>query len=140
MPTAFDLRPAGKADFDFCWPIYRDALQPLTEWREPEQRRIVEKALADASSSILRSKGTDAGWVHVEENSQVILLRQLVVLPALRNAGLGGGFLSWMKERADRKRKDLNVEIVANSPARRLLERLDFKAVPGTGPIVKMRY
>ncbi len=144
MPLSFDLRPAGKADFDFCWAIYRDALRPLmeppAEWREPEQHRVVERAMADVGSSILRSAGADAGWLHVEENRQVIQLRQLLVLPALRNRGLGGSFLTWMKERADRKRKDLTVEVMANSPARRLLERLDFKPVPGTGPTVTMRY
>ena len=38
------------------------------------------------------------------------------------------------------KHKDLTVEMMANSPARRLLERLAFKAVPGTGRLVTMRY
>jgi GNAT superfamily N-acetyltransferase len=144
MPLSFELRPAGKADFDFCWPIYRDALQPLmeapTEWREPEQHRIVERALADAGSSILRLEGADAGWLHMQENNQVIQLRQFLVLPAMRNRGLGGSFLTWMKQRADRKRKDLTVEVMTSSPARRLLERLDFKPVPGSGATVTMRY
>jgi len=144
MPLSFDLRPAAKSDIAFCWPIYRDTLKPLMEaptyWHEADQRRIVERALADAGASILRSQGTDAGWLHVEENSQVIGLKQLLVLPALRNRGLGTSLLGWMKERADRKRKDLIVEVMANSPARGLLERLDFKAVPGSSRTVTMRY
>jgi GNAT superfamily N-acetyltransferase len=144
MAPAFNLRPAAKSDFDFCWPIYRDALQPLTkpplEWREPDQRRIVERALAHTGSSILRSEGTDAGWLHVEETGQVIQLKQLVLVPSMRNQGLGTSFLDWMKERADRKRKDLNAELMTNSPARRLLERLGFKAVVSSGPVVTMRY
>ena len=144
MPASFDLRPAAKADFAFCWPIYRDALQPLTqppgEWREPDQRRIVERALAHAGASILRSEGADAGWLHVEETGQVIQLKQLVLVPAMRNRGLGTSFLDWMKERADRKRKDLNAELMTNSPARHLLERLGFKAVMTTDNKVTMRY
>ncbi|HYD04238.1 MAG TPA: GNAT family N-acetyltransferase [Reyranella sp.] len=144
MALSFDLRPAAKSDFAFCWPIYRDALQPLmeppAEWREPDQRRVVERALADAGSSILRSEGADAGWLHVEENGQIILLKQLHLLPAMRNRGLGTSFLTWMKERADRKRKDLNAELATNSPARRLLERLGFKAVTTAGHTLTMRY
>ena len=132
MPLSFELRPAAKADFAFCWPIYRDALQPLmeppTEWREPDRRRIVERALADAGSSILHSEGADVGWLHVAETGQVIELKQFHLLPAVRNRGLGTSFLDWMKARADRKRKDLTAEIMTNSPARRLLERLGFKA------------
>jgi GNAT superfamily N-acetyltransferase len=144
MPLSFNLRPAAKADFDFCWPIYRDAVQPLTrpplEWREPDHQRIVERALADAGSSILRFEGSDAGWLHVEETGQVIHLKQFLLVPAMRNRGLGTSFLDWMKERADRKRKDLNAELLSNSPARRLLERLGFKAVVTSGPTVTMRY
>lgn len=141
MPPAVDLRPAAKSDLDFCWPIYRDTLKPLTEdWREADHHRIVERALGDSGSSILRSEGSDAGWLHVEENGQIIRLRQFLVVPALRNRGIGTGFLTWMKDRADRKRKDLNVELLANSDARRLLERMGFKPVPGTGRMVTMRY
>ena len=144
MPLAFNLRPASKHDFEFCWPIYRDALQPLAmppkQWSEPEQRRIVEQALADTGSSILRSEGTDAGWLQVEETGQVIRLKQFLLAPAMRNRGLGTGFLNWMKERADRKRKDLTAEVLPNSRALHLLERLGFKAVPGSAATVTMRY
>ena len=142
MPTSFELRPAAKADFNFCWPIYRDALQPLmaADWKEPDQRRLVERALADAGSSVLRSDKADAGWLHMTENSQIILLKQLHLLPALRNRGLGTSFIDWMKERADRKRKDLNAELMSNSPARKLLERLGFKPVTTSGSTLTMRY
>jgi GNAT superfamily N-acetyltransferase len=144
MPPAFDLRGARPSDFAFCWPIYRDAMQPLTEalmeWHEPSQRRVVELALADAGASILRSGGAESGWLHVQETPHVIQLRQLFVLPAARNRGLGTSFLTWMKERADRKRKDLNAELMSNSPARKLLERLGFKAVNTSGQTLTMRY
>ena len=65
MPLAFELRAAGAPDFAFCWPIYRDAMQLLTqelgEWREPAQQRVVELALGDAGASILQAEGADAG-------------------------------------------------------------------------------
>ena len=144
MPQSFALRPATKADFEFCWPIYHDAVRPLmeppTDWHEPDHRRIVERALADTGSSILRSQETDAGWLYVTENSQVINVKQLLVVPYLRNRGIGTGFLEWMKGRADRKHKDLTVELMATSAASRLLERLGFRIVPGTGRILVMRY
>ncbi len=144
MPSSFDLRSANPADFAFCWPIYRDAMQPLTqaltEWREPEQRRIVERALADSGSSILRTEGSEAGWLHVEETRHAIMLRQLQILPEKRNQGIGTSFMNWMKERADRKRKDLTLDVLTNNPARGLFERLGFKAVTTSGNQVEMRY
>ena len=137
--TSLEVEPPGSDALGERVPV-----QPRVEVDRRAQalreRRVVERALADAGSSILRSQGADAGWLHVEENSQVIQLKQLLVLTALRNRGLGTSFLSWMKERADRKRKDLTVEVMTTSPARRLLERLDFKAVPTQGNTVTMRY
>ena len=40
-------------------------------------------------ASILRSQGADAGWLHVKEDGQVISLKQLLIMPDLRNRGLG---------------------------------------------------
>lgn len=141
MSTPFDLRPAVKGDLDFCWPIYRDSVQPLAAtWDEAAQRRVVEQALAHAGTSILRAGTADKGWLQVAESRHVVELKQFFVLPAARNKGLGTAFLTWMKERADRKRKDLTVEMMANSPARGLLERLGFKPVTTAGGKITLRY
>jgi GNAT superfamily N-acetyltransferase len=141
MPIAFELRPAAKADLAFCWPIYRDALQPLTaNWNEAEHQRLVEKAVGHAGTSILLSDKADKGWVEVAEDNGSVQLRQLFILPAARNGGLGTSFLNWMKERADRKRKDLLLDVLANSPAKGLCERLGFKAVKTADNKVTMRY
>lgn len=141
MPPAFELRPAVKADLAFCWPIYRDAMQPLTaNWNEAEHQRLVEKAVGHAGTSILCSDKTDKGWVEVAEDNGSVQLKQLFILPAARNAGLGTSFLNWMKERADRKRKDLLLDVAANSPAKGLCERLGFKAVKTADNKVTMRY
>lgn len=144
MPLAFDLRPATKSDLDFCWPIYRDAMKPLTEavspWNEAAQQKVVEQAVADAGTSILRQAGADVGWVQVEETRHAVQLRQIFVLSAVRNRGLGTSFLSWMKERAERKRKDLTLDVMSNNPARRLYDRLGFKVVTATDSKVTMRY
>ena len=141
MPPVFELRPAVKSDLAFCWPIYRDAVQPLTaNWNEAEHQRLVERAVGHPGTSILRSDNSDRGWVEVAESGQAMELKQLFVVAAARNGGLGTRFLNWMKERADRKRKDLLLEVLANSPARGLCERLGFKAVTTTDNKVTMRY
>jgi GNAT superfamily N-acetyltransferase len=144
MPLAFEFRPAAKSDLGFCWPIYRDAMKPLTEavgqWNEPAQHKIVEQAVADSGTSILQREQTDVGWLQVEETRHVVQLKQLFLLPAMRNLGLGTSFLTWMKERADRKRKDLTLEVLSNNPARRLYERLGFKTVTTADSKITMRY
>jgi GNAT superfamily N-acetyltransferase len=141
MSLAFELRPAVKADRAFCWLIYRDAVQPLTaNWNEAEHLHLVERAVSHPGTSILRSDNADTGWVEVSESGGAVELKQFFVLATARNSGLGTSFLNWMKERADRKRKDLLIELLANSPARGLCERLGFKAVTTADNKVTMRY
>lgn len=143
MP-AFELRASRPSDLSFCWPIYRDAMQSLakglTAWNETAQRKLVEQAVGHAGTSILQAEKADAGWVQVEETKHVVQLRHLYLLPEMRNRGLGTAFLTWMKERADRKFKDLTLEVMADNPARHLCERLGFKAVATTDNRVTMRY
>ncbi|HTR88207.1 MAG TPA: hypothetical protein VMI56_27245 [Reyranella sp.] len=142
MPLAFELRPAGKADLAFCWPIYREAVQPLVaNWNESEHQRVVEQAVRHAGTSILRSDNADKGWVEVTESVGAVELKQFFVAEAASHDDLGTSFLTWMKDRAERKRKDLLVEVLANSPSRALCERLGFKAVKAAGSSkVTMRY
>jgi len=144
MSLAFELRPAATSDLGFCWPIYRDAMKPLTEaltqWNETAQHKIVEQAVADAGTSILRQENADVGWLQVEETRHVVQLKQIFILPAMRNRGLGTGFLNWMKERAERKRKDLTLDVLNNNPARKLYERLGFKIVTAANNTVTMRF
>ena len=119
-------------------------MKPLTEalgsWNEAAQQKLIEDAVADAGTSILRQHEDDAGWLQVEETRHIVHLQQLFVLPAMRNRGLGTAFLTWMKERADRKRKDLTLEVMTNNPARRLYERLGFKAISTANNKITMRY
>jgi ribosomal protein S18 acetylase RimI-like enzyme len=144
MPLPFELRPATRSDLGFCWPIYRDSMKPLTEavgpWNEAQQQKLIEAAVADAGTSILRQHEDDVGWLQVEETRHIVHLQQLFLMPATRNRGLGTSFLTWMKERAERKRKDLTLEVMTNNPARRLYERLGFKVVTTANDKMTMRY
>ena len=119
-------------------------MQPLTEaltqWNEVAQRQLVEQAVAHAGTSILQAENADAGWLQVEETRNAVQLRHLYLAPQMRNRGLGSAFVAWMKERADRKRKDLVLEVMTNNPARRLYERLGFKPLETAGNKVTMRY
>jgi GNAT superfamily N-acetyltransferase len=119
-------------------------MKPLTEavsqWNEASQQKIVQQAVTDSGTSILRQADVDVGWLQVEETRHLVQLRQLFLVPTARNRGLGTSFLTWMKERAERKRKDLTLEVLSNNPARRLYERLGFKAVTTANDKITMRY
>jgi GNAT superfamily N-acetyltransferase len=134
----FSFRRIAPQGFAFCWPIYRDAMQPLTaelmQWNEANQRRGIEEALADEGASILVSGDADAGWLHVIETRRDIHLGHLYLAPRARNRGLGTKFLCWMGERATRKEKNFTLEVLKNNRARGLYERLGFRVIE-TSPL-----
>ncbi|MBV8391949.1 MAG: GNAT family N-acetyltransferase [Alphaproteobacteria bacterium] len=139
----FDFRRIGPADFAFCWPIYRDALQPLSvglfQWDDEVQQKRVRQALADEGASILVSDGEASGWLHCSETRFIIHLGHLYLEPAKRNKGLGSGFLRWMSDRARRKEKDFTLDVMKNNPAIRLYERLGFRPVKTAATVITMR-
>lgn len=129
--SPFDFRRVRSNDFDFCWSLYRDALQPLSAglfaWDDATQQRHVQDALADEGASILITENSDAGWLHCSETRFVIHLSHLYLVPEKRNHGLGTSFLTWMSERARRKQKDFTLDVMKNNRARMLYERLGFR-------------
>ena len=135
--TGFEFRRIRSGDFAFCWPIYSEAMAPLTPgWNEAAQRRTIEQALADEGASILVVERSDAGWLHVTETRFDIHLGHLYLETERRNKGLGTRFLTWMSERARRKEKDFTLDVLANNRARVLYERLGFVAErPSAGKI-----
>jgi GNAT superfamily N-acetyltransferase len=141
MPD-FDFRRVETRDFDFCWPIYRDALRPLStgvfQWNDAQHQAIVREALGDEGASILVSDG-DAGWLLASETRFTIHLAHFYLLPEKRRHGLGSRFLIWMSERARRKEKEFTLDVVKNNPALALYQRLGFKPVKTTAYVITMR-
>ncbi|WIM11791.1 GNAT family N-acetyltransferase [Enhydrobacter sp.] len=139
----FDFRRVRGNDFDFCWGLYREALQPLSvgvfAWDDALQQRHVREALADEGASVLVSEGSDAGWLHVSETRFAIHLGHLYLRPEKRNQGLGTAFLTWMSDRARRKAKDFTLDVMKNNRARLLYERLGFRPVRSSARTITLR-
>lgn len=139
----FDFRRIGPPDFAYCWPIYRDALEPLSvglfKWDDEAQKKRVQEALDDEGASILIAEGESCGWLQCNETRFTIHLGHLYLEPAKRNKGLGSGFLRWMSERARRKEKDFTLDVMKNNPALALYERLGFKRVKASATTITMR-
>ena len=136
----FEFRRIHPGDFAYCWPIYSEAMAPLTTgWNEAAQRRTVEQALADEGASILVVEKSDSGWLQVSETRFDIHLGHLYLEPARRNQGIGTRFLSWMSDRARRKQKTFTLDVMTNNRARALYERLGFSPAGGSATKIRMR-
>jgi len=142
--VAFQLRPAGGGDLPFAWLLYRDLMKPLTvellEWNEPGQKHVVEEALALTGSSIIVVDGSQAGWLHVDETPDSIYLGQLYVVPSLQNCGIGTAVVRQLSNKALKEGKSLTLEVMKNSRARSLYERLGFRVIGESKYKLKMQW
>ena len=126
----FEFRRVRPSDTAYCWPIYSEAMAPLVPgWNETAQRRTIEQALGEEGASIMVVDKSDAGWLHVSETRFEIHLGHLYLEADRRGQGLGTRFLQWMSERAERKAKTFTLDVMTNSRARALYERLGFAPV-----------
>src|ERR1700743_2147300 len=103
----FEFRPVRGSDFAFCWPLYRDFMQPLMvqlmPWNEAAQQKMIEQTLADSGASIFVVENSDAGWLSADETRFTIHLSHFYLTPERRDQGLGSKLLRWMSDRATRK-------------------------------------
>jgi GNAT superfamily N-acetyltransferase len=136
----FEFRRVRPADFAYCWAIYGEAMASLTAgWNETAQRRTVEQALAEEGASIMVVDKSDAGWLYVTETRFDIHLGHLYLEADRRGKGLGTRFLQWMAERAQRKSKTFTLDVMANSRARALYERLGFAPAGASAGKIRMQ-
>jgi GNAT superfamily N-acetyltransferase len=136
----FEFRRVHPRDFAYCWPIYSEAIAPLsTGWNEAAQRRAIEQALGEEGASIMVVDKSDAGWLHASETRFDIHLGHLYLEADRRGQGLGTRFLQWMAERAQRKNKTFPLDVMANSRARALYERLGFAPAGGSAGKIRMQ-
>ena len=120
MPLTFDLRPATPvrprfllADLPRRHEASDRGLRPHLA-RGERSASSSSRRLADAGTSILRPAGArSAGWLQRRGDRATIRgsSRQLFAADGgCATAASARSFLSWMKERADRKRKDLTLD------------------------------
>ncbi len=137
----FEFRRVRAGDFTYCWSIYSEAMAPLVPgWNEAAQRRMVEEALGEEGASILVVDKSDAGWLYVSETRFEVHLGHLYLEADRRGQKLGTRFLQWMIDRAQRKDKALTLEVMTNSRARALYERLGFAAAGPSAGKIRMQY
>ena len=139
--TNFEFRRVRPNDVAYRWPTNSEAMAPLvTGWNEPAQRATIERALGEEGASIMVVDKSDAGWLHVTETRFDIHLGHLYLEADRRNKGLGTRFVQWMIERAQRKDKAFTLDVMTNTRARALYERLGLVASGTSAGKIRMQH
>ena len=131
------LRDSTPDDNAFLLDVYASTrLDELagTGWDDNQKRAFIqmqflarERIYPQVDSKIILVDGQPAGRMLVDRNETAVLLRDIALLPAYRNAGIGSRLIQDLMKEAAAAGKPVELHVLSTSPAVRLYERLGFR-------------
>jgi ribosomal protein S18 acetylase RimI-like enzyme len=131
------LRAASPPDAEFLFDLKRQALggyvaQTWGRWDEQWQRHYFQQHFEPAQIQIILVSGQPVGMLSVVERLDRLELASIEILPAYQNRGIGSFLLKQLLERAGSLRVPVHLQVLKVNPARKLYERLGFRAIGQT--------
>lgn len=124
-------RPADTSDTEFARDAHHRAYRDLVErqfgsWDREEQDGFFDRNWARGGFEVLLCDDTPCGYVAVEQRTDDIYLRELVILPEFQNQGIGSAVLAETFDLADSQHIPVRLQVLHENRARVLYERLGF--------------
>jgi ribosomal protein S18 acetylase RimI-like enzyme len=144
------LREATAADEEFLYEVYASTrVEELAGlgWDEQQKQAFIrmqflarERTYPRVDNRIIVLNDRAVGRILVERSEAEILLRDVALLTAYRNAGIGSRLVRDLIKEADAAGKPLRLHVLATSPAVRLYERLGFCRTGDDGTYLEMKW
>jgi ribosomal protein S18 acetylase RimI-like enzyme len=136
--TVITLRPATRADNEFCYQLHKaamgDYVAAIWGWDEQVQRRFHSQAFKPLRWQIITANGADIGMLSVEYRPDEVYLARIEILPVRQGQGIGTRIIRSLLTDARRRGQDLVLDVlVVNERARALYQRLGLTEVTGDG-------
>jgi ribosomal protein S18 acetylase RimI-like enzyme len=143
---SYALRAARPDDEEFLFALHRSAMRDYVEatwgWDEDWQRQHFEATYAPAQQALivrLDPVPRDIGRISVMRHWRKIFLRDIELVAAERNRGIGTAVIRALLELAKADGRAVELLVLKCNPAQRLYERLGFTAVADDGARLTMR-
>jgi ribosomal protein S18 acetylase RimI-like enzyme len=144
------LLPAARADEERLFELHREAMREYVAttwgWDEGWQRAYFAETYAPARNAlIVRDAATSApngelvGRICLTRRWRRVFLRDIEIVAAERNRGLGTAILAAVLELARSRRGFVELLVLKCNPAQRLYARLGFAVVGDDGARFTMR-
>ena len=140
------FRPATVDNLAFCYLTYVDGMRAPVErvygWDEDDRRAIFASVFRLGEAWIIESRigpaAADVGWIQVEEQADCFHVKELHIVRASRNHGLGAWALGRVIDDASAAGKDVRLSTFRASPAVRFYRRLGFRTVRRQGDVLNL--
>src|SRR5439155_13739873 len=140
------LRPARRDDERFLFALHRDAMREYVEqtwgWNEAWQRRYFAEHYVPARNAIIVGNGPparDVGRISVTRHWRKVFLRDIELVAAERNHGLGTAMIQALVALAHAEGRAVELLVLKCNPAQRLYVRLGFQFIADDGARLTMR-
>ena len=142
----FELRPAARDDEALLFDLHRAALRKYVDatwgWDDDWQRAHFATHYAPARNAIIVRKGQRGpviGRVSLTRHWQKVFLRDIELIAAERNRGLGSAVIHAVLALARESHRPVELLVLNCNPARRLYARLGFAVIADDGSRLRMR-
>src|SRR5258707_1709188 len=126
------LRPGIASDFSFAAVAYFRAMRETlrrTVGSNPERQAALLLALWDLGGiRIIVAAGREIGWIQIAPAEAAVFIRHFCIDPDYQRLGIGSLVLRQVIDEAWARGDAVTLGVVKGSPARRLYERLGFRA------------
>ena len=106
--------------------VIREHLERLIPWSEESSRQYLFDRFVPANLRIIEVNGVFAGCVALRQAEDCRWLEQFYLVPEFQGQGLGSAVLSALLEECDADGATVRLDVLQQSPARRLYERHGF--------------
>jgi GNAT superfamily N-acetyltransferase len=140
------LRPARRDDEEFLFALHRAAMREYVEatwgWDEHWQRTHFARAYKPGRHAVVVRTGpapADIGRISLTRHWRRIFLRDVELIAAERNRGLGSALIRAVLALARAEGRGVELLVLKCNPAQRLYARLGFEIVADDGERLTMR-
>ena len=116
----------------FGWPP--ELARAFLDQQHRAQEQHYRAVYPGADWLIVEREGRPVGRLYVEERALSLHLIDISLLPERRGSGLGSALLADLIARAEALGKAVSLQVEKVNPARRLYDRLGFRATADNGP------
>ena len=142
----YALRAARRDDEEFLFALHRSAMRDYVEatwgWDEDWQRQHFAATYEPAQHAVivrLDPVPRDIGRISLMRHWRKILLRDIELVAAERNRGIGTAVIRALLELAKTDGRTVELLVLKCNPAQRLYARLGFEVIADDGARLTMR-
>lgn len=141
----YTLKNSSASDADYIYQVvkttmYEYAIQTWGVWLEKEAKEDARTSAAEGKVQIVYVDQSRVGILLVSTDESQIVVKQIYVMPAFQNQGIGTAIISDLKQHSEATRLPITLRVLQVNPAKQFYLNMGFQIEKQTKERAFMRY